>query len=648
MPGAKQVVLKVTAKGAKVAKRALKGVGSVLKGIGSAAAGVTKATAIMGAGFAALSTKLAGDFQKNLLEVSTLMDTNAFNMKKMSAELRNAAGASGLALSSLSKAKYDIVSAGFGGVSDSAKVLNTSMQLAVGGVTSAAEAADLLTSSINAYGLKAKDSQKISDSLFVTVQQGKTTINQLAQSLGQVLPFAKAMNLSIDGVGASMAVLTAAGINTAEATTALKGTITGLTAPGKAAKAAMEEAGISVKRFADGSVDLVQTMAQFEGMDSDALSKFVPNVRAQLGILTMANNMEALREKVGAFDEAATNVDEFGNAISETEVAFKKMRVGFNNQMASLINNAQSGMILVGDAIMKVIQPKIEAVNKLFEKIGAIGWDVVAQRIEENSDTIMRIMQLTFTHGLNIIKANVRVLALELGQEIQTAILGRFATDMTDQITKATEDAKTITEMSITSIKNMSSSLFALLTREKEEEVKTFKDGEEGKVPVINKVTTVLSDQADQIDDITTKETARYATSINGIRGLIKGYYAQMLAKAVMGEADKGFWGIVTGSLVAAGFASLFDSVVPQFAQGGIVPGSGNQDTVPAMLTPGELILNQSQQENLAGGMNNVTVNISAPLVDEHILDTIIPAINNAVRSNSATVLSTQAIRSTI
>ena len=642
MPGAKQVVLLVKAKGAKVAKRALKGVGSVLKGIGSAAAGVTKATAIMGAGFAALSTKLAGDFQKNLLEVSTLMDTSAFNMKKMSAELRNAAGASGLALSSLSKAKYDIVSAGFGGVSESAQVLKTSMELAVGGVTSAAEAADLLTSSINAYGLESEDAQKISDSLFTTVKQGKTTITELAGSLGQVLPFARSMKLDIDGVGVAMATMTAAGINTAEATTALKGTITALESPGKAAKAAMEEAGIEVKRFGDGSVDLFETMKQFEGVDPETLTRYVPNIRAQLGIKAMSNNLETLKFNMNAFKVAATNAE------SETTTAFDKMQTAFNTQMARMKNNAQSGMILVGDAIMKVIQPKIEAVNKLFEKIGAIGWDVVAQRIEENSDTIMRIMQLTFTHGLNIIKANVRVLALELGQEIQIAILGRFATDMTDQITKATEDAKTITEMSMTSIKNMGKGLFALLTREKEEEVKAFKDGEESKAPVINKVTTELGKQAEQIEDITTKETARYATSINGIRGLIKGYYAQMLAKAVMGEADKGFMGIITGSLVAAGFASLFDSVVPQFAQGGIVPGSGNQDTVPAMLTPGELILNQSQQESLAGGMNNITVNISAPLVDEHILDTIIPAINNAVRSNSATVLSTQAIRSTI
>jgi len=76
-----------------------------------------------------------------------------------------------------------------------------------------------------------------------------------------------------------------------------------------------------------------------------------------------------------------------------------------------------------------------------------------------------------------------------------------------------------------------------------------------------------------------------------------------------------------------------------EFAEGGIVPGTGNTDSVPAMLTPGEVILNAAQQENLVGGMGgNVTVNISAPLVDETVVDSIIPAIQTALNEDRATL----------
>ena len=69
-----------------------------------------------------------------------------------------------------------------------------------------------------------------------------------------------------------------------------------------------------------------------------------------------------------------------------------------------------------------------------------------------------------------------------------------------------------------------------------------------------------------------------------------------------------------------------------KFADGGIVPGTGDTDSVPAMLTPGEVILNAAQQENLVGGMgSSITVNIQGGIVDEsYVSNELIPAINKA------------------
>ena len=84
-------------KGTDRAKNAVKSLGSGLKSL-------TKVSVLAGAGIAALSVKLAGDFSKNLREVSTLMDnTSEKSIKKMSRELRSLSQTSGLALSSLSK-----------------------------------------------------------------------------------------------------------------------------------------------------------------------------------------------------------------------------------------------------------------------------------------------------------------------------------------------------------------------------------------------------------------------------------------------------------------------------------------------------------------------------------------------------------------
>ena len=72
------------------------------------------------------------------------------------------------------------------------------------------------------------------------------------------------------------------------------------------------------------------------------------------------------------------------------------------------------------------------------------------------------------------------------------------------------------------------------------------------------------------------------------------------------------------------------------FAEGGIVEGVGNTDKVPAVLTSGELVLNSAQQDrladNLQGQGQNITINISAPLVDETVVEHIAPAIKRALR----------------
>ena len=38
---------------------------------------------------------------------------------------------------------------------------------------------------------------------------------------------------------------------------------------------------------------------------------------------------------------------------------------------------------------------------------------------------------------------------------------------------------------------------------------------------------------------------------------------------------------------------TTFASPVEGFNKGGVVPGSGNSDTVPAMLTPGEVVISK-------------------------------------------------------
>ena len=82
---------------------------------------------------------------------------------------------------------------------------------------------------------------------------------------------------------------------------------------------------------------------------------------------------------------------------------------------------------------------------------------------------------------------------------------------------------------------------------------------------------------------------------------------------------------------------------VQTFANGGAVRG---RDDVPILAQAGEFIIKRDSaqsigldtlnQINETGQTGSLTVNISAPLVDETVVDTIIPAIQKASRFNLA------------
>ena len=623
----------------------------------------------LGAGFTVLSTKLAGDFQKSLLEITTLLkdetggtveDFAKRTLPSLGKELTNVANMSGLALDSLAKAKYDIVSAGFSNAADSAKILEQSTMLAVGGVTSAAAAADILTSALNAFGEGADQADEVSDALFTTVRLGKTTITELGASLGQVLPFAKSFNLSIESVGAAMATLTAAGVNTAESTTALKGAIVALESPGKTARDTMKELGIEVIRSADGTVDLLETVKQFKGIDPEVLSKLIPNVRAQLALKTMVNN-------IGKLDE---NLNEFKTTTGATESAFDKMLLAFNTQMSILKNNFQTVFIEIGNIIIENVQPFVEDLNKEFKKLNEIGFDNLAAALRDQMPEILNTLLSSFNLFFNIIKAEL--------QAVKFGVLDAFNPfiDLSDKIAQQQAIVETLFTKSADVIGEKFTNMYtnvvdaAEIAKMKQDLLNLSIDEGGGKTEgVSGKMTdqmkiigSNLKLRRTEIDmSMKAVDTQNLFADAVARSNFLKQQELQATVKGAIlsgQSAEKSMKTVIRAKIMEGGvalMASIFRSVaypfnlilaagagatvgavvdeqLAKFAGGGIVQGNPAQgDVVPVMATAGELILNQSQQDNLAGNMG-VTINIGGNIIGEEsfVRDTLIPEIEKA------------------
>lgn len=295
-----------------------------------------------------------GEHDKKIREISTLLnDVSEKDIKKMGVEISNMSMRFAQSFDSMAKARYDIISAGFTNAADSAEVLEEAAKLAVGGVAEVSSTSLILTRVLNSYVRTAKDAAEVSDVLFTTVRLGQTTIPELAQFIGNVSPVAKVAGLSLKNLGAAMATITLGGLDTATAAVSLRGALLGLASPAVEAKKAMDLAGISVKKFSDGTLDLVETVRQFVGMDLEQLNKFIPDVRAANAVAIMATNFEKL----------SSNVDEFGNIAGASQVAFEKMEKSAGFRVDQLKIKFGAAVTALGELTFPLADALINVVN---------------------------------------------------------------------------------------------------------------------------------------------------------------------------------------------------------------------------------------------------------------------------------------------
>lgn len=158
---------------------------------------------------------------KNIAKVNTLLDQQVLSSTNLRMELLRVSSATGIYASELANASYEALSAGVE-TQNLTGFIEEMTVLSQGGFTSVTQAVNVTTSIMNAYGKEVYTANEISDKLVKTQALGKTTVDELSRSLYNVVPSATAMNVGLDDVLASIAVLTASGTPTASATTQIR------------------------------------------------------------------------------------------------------------------------------------------------------------------------------------------------------------------------------------------------------------------------------------------------------------------------------------------------------------------------------------------------------------------------------------------
>ncbi len=294
-------------------------------------------------------TNLAMNFESAMSEVWTLTDLTKEQFDSLKQSVIELSKQGPFSVEELAKALYQTISAGVD-AGNTIDFLAQAMQAAQAGATDLFTAVDGLTTIMNAWGLSMNQLSEVSDAIFVAVREGKTTFQELAQTIGTVAPTASQAGISLQEVLSAVAALTKQGIDTNRAMTSLNYAIQAIIAPTEEAKKTAQELGIqfnSAALEAQGFMNFLQRVYTAAGGNTETLSKLFGSVEALRGVFALTGN---------AANDFRNILESMGNSAGETQKAADKMANTLANQLARLKNSFNAIKLSWGEAITPMIQ----------------------------------------------------------------------------------------------------------------------------------------------------------------------------------------------------------------------------------------------------------------------------------------------------
>ena len=329
---------------------------SAFKTAGDKITGVGKTLAPISAGVGAIlgaSVKGASDFNDGMAKMSTLFDTTQTSVTDLSKEFLDLSNKTGLSATELAEAGYQALSAGQN-VETVGKFVETAGNLAKAGFTSTTTAVDVLTTAMNAYGEGAGTAEEISNKLVRTQNLGKTTVDELASSMGKIIPTASSMGVNIDNLTSGYVSLTKQGIATAEATTYMNSMLNELGDSGTDLGGILkDQTGKSFQELMNEGyslADVLQITKNYADENGIAYNELWGSAEAgKAGLAILNGGVEEFNSTVSTM---ADKTDDVGQALDKLNTPSAKAR--------KALTQVKNSGIELGTSLLSAMLPTIE------------------------------------------------------------------------------------------------------------------------------------------------------------------------------------------------------------------------------------------------------------------------------------------------
>jgi len=308
------------------------------------------------------SIKMAADFQSSMTQLVTGAGESKAALGQVSAGILDMAGKVGQTPAQLAQGMYLIESAGYHGAAG-LKVLNAAAQGAAVGGAQMSDVANALTSALHDYHMPAQDANQVTSALITTVAQGKTHLQDLASSMGMVLPVASAVGVSLPQVEGAMATMTVSGMNARRASMELSNAIRSLAAPSTTAQKSMKDVGLTAQQLKDtmssqGLTGALQLIEQHIGNTFPANSvQAVTAMKNLMGGATGYNVALMLGgQNMATYEQNVKKIGASLHGSGKSVKGFSDVQKDLSFQLDQVKATAEAEAIKIGNVLIPIVE----------------------------------------------------------------------------------------------------------------------------------------------------------------------------------------------------------------------------------------------------------------------------------------------------
>lgn len=398
-------------------------------------AGLMKKTAaVIGVASVAAAKKtidVGKSFEAGMSEVQAISGASGKDLEKLSAKAKQMGATTKFSATESATALKYMAMAGWK-TNQMVSGLSGVMNLAAASGEDLGTVSDIVTDSMTAFGLKAKDSGHFADVLAKASSSSNTNVAMMGETFKYVAPLAGSMKYSIEDTATAIGLMANAGIKGSQTGTELRSILTRLVKPPTDAAAALNALGISTTK-ADGSMKpMRQTMAElrekFSGLADSQKSQYAAAIAGQ----------EAMSGLLAIVNASDSDFNKLQKAIDNSSGAAKKQADIMNNNLQGALYDLGSAAEAVGIGIYEDIKtPLTKAVGvgtkqlrTLSSKLKKGGIkEIVPKEAVNTVENLGKVAMVAGKGGVKVLATSTKLLGDNMGVVIPlaTSFMGAWA-----------------------------------------------------------------------------------------------------------------------------------------------------------------------------------------------------------------------------